>query len=135
REAETEPAPATAPEVASREREQTRAAGSPETGGETMVVEDGTGTFVIRKAPVGQGPANAGGPMRPGAPSPDRDDQGRTRAQAGANLRLSFSDFEQTFGADELRAEREAYIAQRKSRTRGQNRQQSWRKFRAAIEN
>jgi hypothetical protein len=116
----------------------TRASGAPETGGEeTLVVNDGSGTFVIRRAPVGLGPGTSGSRQKPGELSPDRSSRGASRAQAAAapNLRLSWSQFEDAIGADELLAEREAYVAQRKSQAAGQSRQQSWRKFRAAIEN
>ncbi len=116
-----------------------RASGTPDTGGEpeTIVVEDGTGSFRIRKQAVGRGPGEHGGEEQPGSPSPHRDPRAGSRAQpgTGTNLRLSWSQFEATFGADELREQREAYIAQRRSQVAGQDRQQQWRKFRAAIEN
>jgi hypothetical protein len=51
------------------------------------------------------------------------------------NLRLSWSQFESTFGAEDLRAQRQAYLEQRRSRRRGSNRTRQWKKFRAAIEN
>jgi hypothetical protein len=116
-----------------------RASGAPESGGEaqTLVVEDGVGSFRIRKVPLGQGPGAAGGAQQPGRPSFDRNERAGARARAGSNvnLRLSWSQFEQTFGADELRSQREAYLAQRRSTSAGHSRQRSWREFRAAIEN
>lgn len=116
----------------------TRASGAPQSGGEqTIVVDDGIGTFVIRKAPVGTGPLAGGSNQKPGERSADRSDRGAARAQAaaGPSLRLSWSQFEDAIGAEELLAQREAYVAQRKSQSQGQSRQRSWKKFRAAIEN
>jgi TonB family protein len=48
---------------------------------------------------------------------------------------LSWSQFEHTFGAEELEAQRAAYIEQRKSTAAGHSRQRMWKEFRAAIEN
>lgn len=116
-----------------------RASGSAETGGEpeTIVVEDGSGSFRIRKVPAGRGAGDQGGDEQPGTPSQQRTQQQGARAQAGtgSNLRLTWSQFESAFGADQLREQREAYVAQRKSRVQGGDRQRQWRKFRAAIEN
>jgi TonB family protein len=116
----------------------TRASGAPDSGGEhTIIVDDGMGTFVIRKAPPGAGPLAGGSNQKPGELSSDRADRGAARAQAaaGPKLRLSWSQFEDAIGANELLAQREAYVAQRKSQSQGQSRQRSWKKFRAAIEN
>jgi hypothetical protein len=128
----------TAPRPTSESTPQ-RASGTPDTGGEpeTMVVEDGTGSFRIRKLPAGRGDGAQGGEEQPGTPSPHRDARTGSRAQAGTgtNLRMSWSQFESTFGADELREQREAYLAQRRSQVAGQDRQRQWKKFRAAIEN
>jgi len=99
------------------------------------VVNDGSGSFVIRRAPQGLGPDAKGGNQRPGSPSPHRGSRDGARSQQGDSLRLSWAQFEQTFGADELQRQRQAYIAQRKSRAMGGSRQKNWRKFRAAIEN
>src|SRR5262249_26532849 len=91
----------------------------------------------IRKAPPGRGPSEVGGVQRPGKPSQSRVDREGARAAAGSNvnLRMSWSQFEDTFGADELREQREAYLAQRRSTAEGHSRQRQWREFRAAIEN
>jgi hypothetical protein len=128
--------PATPP---SREVAPARASGAPETGGEpeTIVVNDGAGSFRIRKAPTGQGPGSGGGAQQPGHPSSERNHRAGAQARAGSrvNLRMSFSQFEQTFGSDELREEREQYLAQRRSTAAGHSRQRSWKEFRAAIEN
>ncbi len=123
--------------AASREVAPSRASGAPLTGGEpeTLVINDGAGSFRIRKTAPGQGPGEAGGAQQPGRPSASRLNRAGQRAQAGPNLRISWSQFEDTFGADELRQEREAYLAQRRSTTAGHDRQKSWREFRAAIEN
>jgi hypothetical protein len=126
-----------AQQAPSREVAPSRASGAPLQGGEpeTIVIRDGAGTFRIRKAPQGQGPGEAGGAMQPGKASADRTNRAGQRAQAGANLRMSWSQFEDTFGADELRQQREAYVAQRRSTAEGGGRQKSWKQFRAAIEN
>jgi TonB family protein len=113
------------------------AAGSDQTGGEeqTMLVEDGSGTFRIRMTPKGLGPGDQGGAARHGASTPHRQDVAGARAHNGVNLQLSWSQFEQTFGADELQRQRDAYLEQQRSSAAGSSRQQNWRKFRAAIEN
>jgi TonB family protein len=127
---------ATAP---SRDVAPSQASGAPETGGEpqTIVVQDGVGSFRIRKAPTGQGPGNRGGAQQPGRASSERNSRAGSQAQSGsnANLRLSWSQFEEAFGSEELRKEREAYLAQRRSTAEGHGRQRSWKEFRAAIEN
>jgi TonB family protein len=117
---------------ASRELE----AGSPQQGGEpdTVVLNDGTGSIRIRKTPQGLGPGQNGGEARPGASSPSERQAG-ARKGGGANLNLSWSQFESTFGEDELRAQREAYLEQRKTQARGGRSQEQWKKFRAAVEN
>jgi hypothetical protein len=121
----------------SREVTPARASGAPLAGGEpeTIVINDGSGSFRIRKLPPGQGPGAAGGAQQPGKASNVRNNRAGQRAQAGANLRLSFAQFEQTFGADELAAQREAYLAQRRSAAAGHGHQKSWKEFRAALEN
>lgn len=48
---------------------------------------------------------------------------------------MSFRQFEETFGSEALRAQREEYLAQRRSRAKGGNRQRNWKRFKAAIEN
>ncbi|MFI5308746.1 MAG: hypothetical protein ACHQ53_15420 [Polyangiales bacterium] len=123
---------APSPEVA-----PSRASGAPLQGGEpeTIVIHDGAGTFRIRKSPPGQGPGEAGGAMQPGKATSERNTRTGQRAQNAVNLRVSWSQFEDTFGADELRQQREAYVAQRRSTAAGGGRQKSWKQFRAAIEN
>jgi TonB family protein len=130
------PAPAV-PRSPSKAVDAQRASGTPDTGGtpETIVVTDGAGSFTIRKQPEGRGPGNTGGAQKPGQPSDSRTDRQGARAQNGVNLRLSWSAFEHTFGAEELEAQRAAYLEQRKSSAAGHSNQRSWKEFRAAIEN
>lgn len=113
------------------------ASGASRTGGEPteVVVDDGMGRFTIREVPAGAGPGDQGGEEQPGLPTPDRQSRAGARAREGVNLDLSWTQFEEAFGAEQLRAERQAYLDQRRSKSSGRSRQQSWRKFRAAIEN
>ena len=117
------------------------AAGSPKTGGEepeTVVIEDGMGRIRVRRTPEGMGAGTEGGPAQRGAGTDSLAERSGSRAAQGAsrpNLSLSFSRFEETFGAEELRAQREAYLEQRRSKTRGGTHEREWKKFRAAIEN
>ena len=127
-----------APQPATEQVAPARASGAPSGGvEETLIVNDGSGTFVIRKRPQGRGEGDEGGALRPGTPSAERSTRASSQQTPGTepNLKLSFSQFQDTFGEEELSAQRQAYIAQRRSRSQGQNRQQMWRKFRAAIEN
>jgi TonB family protein len=130
------PAPAVS-QAPSKAVNPQRATGSPQTGGEPdkIVVSDGVGTFTIRKQPQGKGPGDAGGAQKPGDPSPDRNNREGARAQNGVNLRLSWHQFEDTYGADDLEAQRAAYLEQRKSSASGRSRAVKWKEFRAAIEN
>jgi len=111
-------------------------AGSERTGGEpdTLVLNDGAGSIRIRRAPPGQGSGDRGGDSRPGSPGGAQERAG-ARAGAGTNLKLSFSQFEATFGSEELKKQREAFLEQQKTRARGGRSEEQWRKFRAAIEN
>lgn len=126
-------------------------------GGETfptreIMVADGTGTFAIRvpSRPEGSGEGIEGGEAvagvglghRGAGRAAGRAGHGRRVARGGSapgrgapDLRLSWTDFASIYGADELQRERELAIAQRRSRTRGANRAERWRRFRAAIEN
>jgi hypothetical protein len=127
-----------APQPATEEVAPARASGAPSGGAEeTLIVQDATGTFVIRKRPQGRGEGDDGGALKPGMPSHERTTRSSSQQRPGTqpNLKLSWSQFQDTFGEEELSAQRQAYIAQRRSRSQGQNRQQMWRKFRAAIEN
>jgi TonB family protein len=100
---------------------------------EEVEINDGSGSFVIRRVkPVeGQGTerrqASDGAVARDGSPGVARP--GRP------NLKLSFSQYEDTFGADSVQEQRERYAEQRRSRSTGQSREVIWKKFRGAIEN
>ena len=126
------------PQPATEQLAPSRASGAPSGGEEeTLVVQDAAGTFVIRKRPRGAGEGDDGGKLKPGTPSSERTTRASSQQRPGTqpNLRLSWSQFEDTFGEEDLREQRQAYLAQRRSRAQGQNRQQMWKKFRAAIEN
>ena len=128
-----------APQPAAQQVAPSQASGAPATGGEeqTLVVHDAAGSFVIRKRPVGKGEGEAGNALQPGMPTASRTNRASSQQRPGQqpNLNLSWTQFEDTFGSEELREQRQAYIAQRRSQSAGQNRQARWRKFRAAIEN
>jgi hypothetical protein len=121
----------------SRAAEEARAANQPvATEPETLVVHDGAGSFTIRKQTVGPSVDGASTPQQQAVAEREGKSGTRESKGKGVNLRVSFSQFESTFGADELREQREAYLAQRKSQVAGgPSRQQKWTKFRAAIEN
>jgi hypothetical protein len=112
------------------------AAGSERVGGEeqTVVVNDGAGTIRIRRAPQGSGPGNQGGEQQQGSRGRDSREVG-ARSGAAANLKLSFSQFEATFGSEELKRERDAYLEQRRTQAKGGRNEEQWKKFRAAVEN
>jgi TonB family protein len=127
-----------APQPATDEVAPARASGAPSGGAEeTLIVQDAAGTFVIRKRPQGRGQGDEGNALQPGTPSAERSTRASSQQRPGSqpNLKLSWSQFQDTFGEEELSEQRQAYIAQRRSRAQGQNRQQMWKKFRAAIEN
>jgi TonB family protein len=112
------------------------AAGSERTGGteDTMVIQDGSGSIRIRRTPPGRGPGDNGGEAQKGARADRARDSGG-RVGDGDNLKLSWSQFESTFGEKELREQRDAYLEQRRTQSRGGQREENWRKFRAAVEN
>jgi outer membrane biosynthesis protein TonB len=120
---------------------------------ERMVeVDDGFGAFriAVRERPEGRGPAEAGGETVQGE---GRGETGRERGRrgrlgrlgergrgrgagsTGPDLRVSWRQFEEVIGEEELREERERFVRERQARLRGSNRQEEWRRFRAAIEN
>ena len=85
---------------------------------ETLVVQDGAGQFTIRKRRRGRGADDAGGAAAAGgSPSARSVRYARDARARASNLRVTFSQFESTFGADELREQREAYLEQRKSQS------------------
>jgi TonB family protein len=121
---------------AQKEIPQQVAAGSERVGGEeqTVVVNDGAGTIRIRRAPQGVGPGNQGGEQQQGSRGRDSREVGAREGQA-ANLKLSFSQFESTFGSEELKRQRDAYLEQRRTQAKGGRNEEQWKKFRAAVEN
>lgn len=113
------------------------AAGSERTGGseDTLVIQDGSGSIRIRRTPPGRGPGDAGGEAQKGARAEAAARESGGRTGDGSNLKLSWSQFESTFGEKELREQRDAYLEQRRTQSRGGQREENWRKFRAAVEN
>ncbi len=111
--------------------------GTPHPRGEdqALTVEDMMGTFRVLRGRSGRPTTDDPGVFGNGGRSskPGRE-AGSGAPGKGADLRLSWSQFEDTFGAEELRQQREAYLQQRRSRTRGGGGRR-WRRFRAAIEN
>src|SRR5690606_37726053 len=118
-----------------------------------VIVSDGTGSFRVRvpnERPEGEGEGEGGGVATAG-PGRGREGEGRAAGAAGRgrrrargggaqgagapDLRMSWTQFASLYGEEELRREREAYLEQRRSRARGESRQQRWERFRAAIEN
>jgi len=114
---------------------QELAAGSERVGGEeTVVINDGSGSIRIRRPKAGHGPGDQGGEPNKGAGNESARATGG-RVGKGPNLNLSWSQFESTFGEKELQAQREAYLEQRRTQSRGGQREEQWAKFRASIEN
>ena len=124
--------------------------GEPEPEWETITIDDGQGTFVIRRRvqPEGSGGGEGGGERREARAGREGDGRRRTAQRSrggrgrgsgseGANLRVSWSQFEEIVGEEELEQARQAYVEERLSRQRGRHRerQRNWRRFRAAIEN
>ncbi|HEY2732353.1 MAG TPA: TonB C-terminal domain-containing protein [Polyangiales bacterium] len=112
------------------------AAGSEATGGEEdmITIQDGAGSIRIRRTAPGKGPGDSGGEAEKGARAQAERESG-ARGGVGTNLKLSWSQFEATYGAQQLQEQRDAYLEQRKSQSRGGQREEDWRKFRAAVEN
>ena len=112
---------------------------------EEITINDGNGTFVIRRPKhAGTGGLDGGGARREavqgqkGGKRQAQGSQGRGRGnrQTGPNLRVSWSSYEKLMG-DRLKQEREAYVQERLTKQRGNRGQHSkrFKKFRAAIEN
>lgn len=115
-----------------------QAAGNPTAGGtpDTMVINDGFGTITVpRPRPQGQGAGTDGGQHREGDHALARGAQRGIAGHAGGPLNITWSQFEQAFGSDQLRQQREAYAEQRRSKTRGGHSEREWTRFRSAIEN
>lgn len=100
---------------------------------EEIQINDGTGTFVIRRVKPVEGAGKERRAASDGAVA--RDGSPGVATPGRPNLRLSFSQYEDTFGADSVQDQRERYAEQRRSRTPGQSREVIWKKFRGAIEN
>ncbi|MCA9603933.1 MAG: TonB C-terminal domain-containing protein, partial [Myxococcales bacterium] len=117
---------------------------------ETLTVQDGSGSFVIRVPKErgerdharlsdahGHGDSGAGS----GAGAEGRSPRGGLHGEGGGlhhngpQLALSWRSFLDSVNEDELREDRERYVEERKSRLRGGERQKLWKEFRAAIEN
>jgi hypothetical protein len=112
-----------------------RATGAPAAEPDTIVVEDGAGSFTIRKQPRGAPGQEEARNQNPGQPGAVRSNRPGQAAREGVNLDMSWSQFEETFGSAELQEQRAAYVEQRRSKAAGGERQRMWREFRAAIEN
>jgi TonB family protein len=96
-------------------------------------INDGSGTFVIKRSL----PREALGDQQRAAADGQRAREGAPGAatRGAPNLKLSFSQYEDTFGSDAVESQRERYAEQRRSKSGGQSRQEVWKKFRGAIEN
>lgn len=116
-----------------------REAGDPTAGGEPemMVINDGFGTIRIRRPrPVGGGEGNQGGQHRAGDSARARGAQRGFDGSIGRSpLNLTWSQYEEAFGSEHLREQRESYAEQRRSKTRGGHSEREWTQFRSAIEN
>ncbi len=143
-------AAASAPAGGAPERSPERSASEPEAregGGEdsqyeTLTIRDAHGTFVVRRPRAnGAGEGNAGGRAVAGTPGRRRVEEGgrespRTgRGRGSVDLRVGYAQLEDIVGREALEEERRAYAEQRRSRRRGTDHAESWRRFRAAIEN
>jgi outer membrane biosynthesis protein TonB len=114
------PVEATSPErhVDNRRSEQLR--GDRRTQPGDIVVDDGFGTFVVRRGSDRRGEAGEGG---------------RAERRRAINLKLGYSQLEGVIGADVLSSEREQFAEERRSRRRGKDHAEDFREFRSAIEN
>lgn len=129
--AQPEPPPPAPVQHASR-GEQARKAEAPAEI-EEVRIDDGSGTFVIRRAKPVDGAGAERRATRDGSIA--RDGAPGAATPGRPNLKLSFSQFENTFGADSVQEDRERYAERRRSRSSGQSREVIWKKFRGAIEN
>lgn len=121
------------PSVEQREAGDSNAGGEPE----TIAINDGFGTIrVANPRAAGRGAGTEGGQHRPGEHAHAQGAQRGISGHAGRSpLTVSWTQFEEVFGSDQLREQREAYAAQRRSQTRGGHRDREWTRFRSAIEN
>lgn len=119
----------------SREAEaQAREATPASTEERSVRITDGDGSFVVTLPRVTRHATSAvqGGER---ARAARQRGEGRGRGEQGPDLRVAWSQFENIAGQEELNQEREAYLAERRSRQRGSSHQARWREFRAAMEN
>ncbi len=130
-----------------------RARGGGEVAMREVVIHDALGTYRIRvpaDRPLGEGEGEGGGVAVAGrgrgnegsGRASGRAGRGRSRGRGGGrsgrgapNLRLSWNQFSSIYGQEELDREREAWLEQRRSRSRGASHQERWDRFRAALEN
>jgi TonB family protein len=114
------PVEATSPERQADRRQPDKLRGDRREQPGDIVVDDGFGTFVVRRGSERTGQAGEGG---------------RAERRRAVNLKLGYSQFEGVIGADVLSSEREQFAEERRSRRRGKNHAEDFREFRSAIEN
>lgn len=116
------PVEATAPSrpEAAPSRTEERARGDVRERAGDVVVDDGFGTFVVRRGPSRDGEAGEGG---------------RGERRRRVDLKLGYAQFEGVVGADVLASEREQFAAERRSRRVGRSHAEDFQEFRSAIEN
>jgi TonB family protein len=114
------PVEATSPERRVDDRRPERQRGDRRTQPGDVVVDDGFGTFVVRR-----------GSDR----SAESGEGGRSERRRAINLKLGYSQLEGVIGADVLSSEREQFAEERRSRRRGKDHAEDFREFRSAIEN
>lgn len=100
-------------------------------GAPSTQTEAPSGSLVVTQAPGQGGAAQESG----GAAAPRPRGQGGRGGLASSDLRVSWQNFENVFGEQQLAQERQAYAEARRSRTRGGNRERMWREFQASLEN
>ncbi len=111
---------------------------------EQEIVKDPYGSFSISKR-SDSGGKSSGGKSSGGKSSGGKSSGGKGSGSsvkvpgtAGTKLGLSWNKFEDAFGADDLKADRERYAAARKAQRKklaGGSHKRRWKEFRAAIEN
>ncbi len=113
---------------------QAREAAPASTEQRSVQINDGFGSFTVRLPRVARSETT---PLVGGDRARRRRarGQGRGRGSEGPDLRVAWSQFENISGRESLDRDREAYLAERRSRQRGSSHEASWRQFRAAMEN
>ncbi len=123
--------------AATREMSRAVQGRTPAAGGEEreLVLNDGMGTLRFSRPVPGRGPGSEGGLHAHRERKAAKGSRTGSRARGGeTDLRMSWRQFEETFGAEDLKRQREAYVRQKRSKARGSSAGR-WKKFRAAIEN